>query len=253
MIRRTRQMARADRREQLLKIARQLVAKEGMGALTMMALSERAKVAKPVVYSHFANRSEVAIALLDEHFEAVIAFVRKRLAGASTLEDYFSRLVDASFEFESPSDTPVRRITNGFSAGDEVNQAFLRHEEEFRKHWEQLLQLFGVRRELIAVAAYALSIMLDNTIYTFAITPQRKVARETLKAMLLAALHALAPDRKRRLHGVPEFEASAGEAKAPRTNAGSVKRGKSERIDTSKMKMRGPFAQPSSDRAAKRR
>ena len=219
MVRRTRQIARAERREQLLQIARQLVAKEGMGALTMMALSERANVAKPVIYSHFANRAAVAIALLDEHFEAVGQHVRKRLESATTFEEYFSRLVDAAFEFEGPSDTPVRKITNGFSAGDEVNQAFLRHEEAFRKHWQQILRLLGVRREAIEVAAYALAGMMDNTVYTFAITSQKKVARETLKAMLLAAVRALAPDHKRKLHGVPVFEGvSVGvpSAKVPR-------------------------------------
>lgn len=218
MAKRAVQMARVDRREQLLQIARQLVAKEGMGALTMMALSERANVAKPVVYSHFANREAVAIALLNEHFRAVIQYVRKRLAGATTLEEYFSRLVDSSFEFEGLSDTPVRKITNGFSAGDQVNEAFLRHEENFRKQWEQLLRLFGVRREAIGIGAYALSSMMDNAVYTFAIAPQKKVVRETLKSMLLAAVHVLAPDRKRRLRGVPVFEgfsAETGLAESP--------------------------------------
>jgi AcrR family transcriptional regulator len=237
-------MARADRRRQLLQIARQLVSKEGISALTMMALSERANVAKPVVYSHFPNRSAVAIALLDEHFKAVGLFIRKRLAGASTLEEYFSQLVDASFEFESASDTPVRKITNGFSAGDEVNKAFLRHEEDFRKHWEQLLRMFGVRREAIAVAAYALS-MMDSTVYTFAITAQKKVARETLKAMLLAAVHALTPDRRLRLHGVPVFAGVgvAGEtdsAGAPRVKSAKARRSKPRRRGSSSVQARAP-------------
>lgn len=205
MARRTSPMTRADRRRQLLKIARQLVAKEGMGALTMMALSERAKVAKPVVYSHFANRAEVAIALLDEHFEVLGRYVREHVTGATTLEQYFSRLVDAAFDFEGPSDMPVRKITNGFTAGDEVNEAFLRHEEAFRQNWEELLEVFGVRRESIAVAAFALQGMMDNTVYTFAITPQHKVARKALKAMLLAAVGSLAPGRMRKLQHVPTF------------------------------------------------
>jgi AcrR family transcriptional regulator len=225
---RTSPMTRVDRRKQLLKIARQLVAKEGMGALTMMALSEQAKVAKPVVYSHFANRAEVAIALLDEHFEVLGQYVREHLAGAATLEQYFSRLVDASFDFEGPSDIPVRKITNGFTAGDEVNQAFLRHEEAFRKHWEQLLELFGVRRESIEVAAYALHGMMDNTVYTFAITPQHRVARNALKAMLLAALGSLAPDRKRKLRGVPAFFEASN--KTPSKAADSKRPAESRRL-----------------------
>jgi AcrR family transcriptional regulator len=201
MVKRTTPMTRENRRKQLLKIARQLVAKEGMGALTMMALSDRAKVAKPVVYSHFPNREAVAIALLAEHFEASATYTREYLKGATTLEEYFSRLVDAAFNFEGASDTPVRKITNGFSAGDEVNEAFLRHEEAFRLHWELILQFLDVRKERIEVAAYALHGMMDNTVYTFAITPQAKVARSTLKTMLLETVAALAPDRKRKIQG----------------------------------------------------
>jgi AcrR family transcriptional regulator len=247
-------MARADRRQQLLQIARQLVAKEGMGALTMMALSERAKVAKPVVYSHFPNRAAVAIALLDEHFEAVVTHVRTRLADASTLEDYFSRLVDASFEFESPSETPVRNITNGFSAGDEVNQAFLRHEEAFRKHWEQLLEQFGVRRAAVPVVAYALSIMMDNTVYTFAILPQRKVARETLKAMLLAALNAVVPRGMRKLQVIPFADPHDGKRSARGTRGKA--RGPSNRAGASTktgVRIRLPFAAVPSRLASERR
>jgi AcrR family transcriptional regulator len=206
MAKRTPPMTRALRREQLLRIARQLVAKEGIGALTMMALSERARVAKPVVYSHFPNRSAVAIALLDEHFDSLSRFVREQLVGAKTPEDYLSRLVDAAFEFEGPSDTPVRKITNGFSAGDKVNQAFLHYEDAFRKHWEEVLRLFGVPRDTVEVAAYALSSMMDNAVYTFSITSQQKVARKALLSMLLAAVASLAPDRKRSLEGMPSFE-----------------------------------------------
>jgi hypothetical protein len=151
--------------------------------------------------------------------------VHQRLAGATTLEDYFERLVDASFEFEGASDMPVRRITNGFSADDEVNRAFLRHEEAFREHWEQLLRHFGVRREAIEVAAYVFRGMMDNTVYHFAITPQKRVARETLKTMLLAAVHVLAPGRARKQAGLPLFvmtsTASAARADARSKHTGA--------------------------------
>jgi AcrR family transcriptional regulator len=214
--RRNRPMVRAERRDQLLKIARELVAKEGIGALTMMALSERAKVAKPVVYSHFPNREAVAVALLDEHFARHKRLVLQSIADATTFGEYFSRLVDAAFEFEAASETPVRQITNGFSAGDAVNQAFLRHEENFRKEWEQLLRVLGVRPEVVEVAAYALWGMMDNTVYTFAITRQLKVAQETLKALLLAAVGAVVPDFGRKLKRTPLVRSPDGSIRAER-------------------------------------
>jgi AcrR family transcriptional regulator len=199
-------MQRADRREQIMKVARRMVAKEGIGALTMMALAEQARVAKPVIYSHFPNRAAVAIALLDEHFVAVTEYVRSRIKKATTLAEYCSHLVDAAFEFESLSDAPVRKITNGFSADEEVNEAYLRHEQTFRRHWVQLLPQFGVPLEVVDVVAYALSGMVDNAVYTYAITRKRKAARETLKAMLFGALSALTSSTRRKAKIKPVFD-----------------------------------------------
>ena len=69
-------MARADRRRQLLDVAGTLITRDGLGALTMTALSEHGYVEKPFVYSPFANRDQVAIALLDEYFTDVQQFAR---------------------------------------------------------------------------------------------------------------------------------------------------------------------------------
>jgi AcrR family transcriptional regulator len=186
-------MRRADRHEQFLKIARQLVAQEGISALTMTALSELAAVAKPVVYSHFANAEEVAIELLDQHYNQLIEAVSARVAGARTLEEYISWMVDGAFDFENTSDTPVRKITNGFSGDAAVNRAYLRHEARLLSHWEAFLSHCGVPDDAVEVAAYALSNTISNTVYTYALKPQQRKARETLKTILLAAIESLAP------------------------------------------------------------
>jgi AcrR family transcriptional regulator len=203
MAKRGRTMRRADRHEQLLKIACQLVAQEGISALTMTALSELAAVAKPVVYSHFDNAEHVAIELLDQHFTQLIEAVSARVAGAQTLEDYVSWMVDGAFDFENTSDTPVRKITNGFSGDDAVNRAFLRHELVFRTHWQAFLSHSGVPEDAVEVAAYAMSNMISNTVYTYALKPQQRKARETLKTMLLASIEALAPGA--RMNTKPDF------------------------------------------------
>ena len=49
MNRRNRPMPRAERRKQLLEIAGDIVRTDGIGALTMIALSEKAGVAKPAM------------------------------------------------------------------------------------------------------------------------------------------------------------------------------------------------------------
>ncbi len=189
-------MRRADRYQQLMQIARQLVAQQGGDALTMTALSELADVAKPVVYSHFGNSSEVIIELLDTHFEQLTRSVNEKVRDAETLEDYVSRLVDASFDFENASDLPIRKITNGFSADQLVNEAYLRHEDEFVSHWAQLLRACGANRSEVGLAAYAISSMVSNTVYTYALKPRQKNSRETVKKLLLRLIEAVAADAR---------------------------------------------------------
>jgi AcrR family transcriptional regulator len=193
---RTRQMARADRRKQLLQLARQLIAAHGLAGLTMNALSDAAGVAKTVVYSHFANRHEVAIALLDEHFNALIAYVLKQTSTAKSLEEYISLFVDSAFAFEGTSETPVRKITNGFSAGDEVNKAYQAYEERFWKQWQRLLIVQGVPKDVAEIAAYPLSSMMSGSVFYYAIQPTQEQARSIVKKLLTGSLRALMPEGK---------------------------------------------------------
>lgn len=58
-------MAPADRREQLLDVALELIAESGYGGLTMNAVAQRADVTRPVVYDVFSNRDELLAALLE--------------------------------------------------------------------------------------------------------------------------------------------------------------------------------------------
>ncbi len=59
-------LSRAGRYEQLVEVSWALVREEGADALTLGRLAERAGVAKPVVYSHFASRAALLAALFKE-------------------------------------------------------------------------------------------------------------------------------------------------------------------------------------------
>lgn len=60
---RRQRLTREERLRQLIETAWRIVGEEGTDALTLGCLAERAGVAKPVVYSHFATRSALLIAL----------------------------------------------------------------------------------------------------------------------------------------------------------------------------------------------
>jgi len=185
-------MTRAHRRAQLLQVARKIVASEGGGALSMTALAESADVGKPVVYSHFKNRQEVAVALLDEHYDGMRLFVRNATEGAATVDEYISQMLEAAFDYERTSDTPVRKITNGFSADPEINEAFLRYGRLFRTYWSDLLRQQGVPTAVAEILAHGYASMINDITVEYSIVPRKqKMACDTLKKVLLASIEKL--------------------------------------------------------------
>lgn len=59
-------LPKAERRKQLLEIARAIVRDEGTEALTLASLAERAGVTRPITYEHFETRAGLFIALARE-------------------------------------------------------------------------------------------------------------------------------------------------------------------------------------------
>ncbi|MCM3302939.1 TetR/AcrR family transcriptional regulator [Streptomyces pseudogriseolus] len=61
-----RRLSSAERRAQLVDIARDVIATEGADALTLAYLAGRAGVSKPVVYDHFSSRSALLLSLYQD-------------------------------------------------------------------------------------------------------------------------------------------------------------------------------------------
>ncbi|MDJ0393641.1 TetR/AcrR family transcriptional regulator [Rhodococcus sp. G-MC3] len=80
-------LLRADRFSQLVEVAWTLVREEGADALTLGRLAERAAVAKPVVYSHFASRNALLAALFSEFDDRQTAMLDEYLAAAEPTLD----------------------------------------------------------------------------------------------------------------------------------------------------------------------
>jgi AcrR family transcriptional regulator len=75
-------LSRADRYDQLVEVSWALVREEGADALTLGRLAERAGVAKPVVYSHFASRAALLAALFREFDDRQTAMLEEYLETA---------------------------------------------------------------------------------------------------------------------------------------------------------------------------
>jgi AcrR family transcriptional regulator len=76
----SRRLPRAERRQQLLDVARSIVRDEGTDALTLVTLAERADVTRPVAYEHFKTRPGLLIALARNIDDRQVALFRDALA-----------------------------------------------------------------------------------------------------------------------------------------------------------------------------
>ena len=86
-------LARSSRRDTLIDAAEVLLAGGDVEAVSMEAVAEQAGVSRPLVYKHFANRSELLTALYQRESAQLHAELAKDVQAATTLEEMFRALV----------------------------------------------------------------------------------------------------------------------------------------------------------------
>jgi AcrR family transcriptional regulator len=89
---------RTERREFFIDVVGQLVADEGLAAVTMERVAVLAAVSKPVLYSHFPDRGQLLTGLLERCWRQLDAAVQERLRTARTLDDSLRALVSGYFD-----------------------------------------------------------------------------------------------------------------------------------------------------------
>ncbi len=90
--------SRVERREFFLDVVSQLVAEEGLAAVTMERVAALAEVSKPVLYSHFADRGALLCALLERCWHELDTAVQARLRTARTVDESIEALVRTYFD-----------------------------------------------------------------------------------------------------------------------------------------------------------
>lgn len=90
-------LSKADRRAQLLSVAREMIRADGADALTLGALADRAGITKPVVYEHFGDRSGLLAALYRQFDERQHASLEAALASARPDVEAVTAVVAASY------------------------------------------------------------------------------------------------------------------------------------------------------------
>lgn len=88
-------LTRAERREQLLDAAAELVVDGGLASVTMEGVAERAAVSKALPYAYFDNSSELLIALYERENAVLDAKVAERVTGATSFEEIVRGTLEA--------------------------------------------------------------------------------------------------------------------------------------------------------------
>src|SRR5689334_20432541 len=84
--------SRLERREFFVDVVGQLVADEGLAAVTMERVAAMAEVSKPVLYKHFEDRGALVTALLDRCWRELDNAVQAKLRDARTLDEQLRAL-----------------------------------------------------------------------------------------------------------------------------------------------------------------
>ena len=125
-------MAKDQRRQQLMRVALDIVRAEGTEALTLAHLAERAGVTKPIAYEHFGTRAGLLIALFRDYDDRTTHAVRNALATpGTTLEDAASILSKAYVDACFSMGPEINAIFDALSASEET--------QEFRRSWHDFL------------------------------------------------------------------------------------------------------------------
>jgi AcrR family transcriptional regulator len=79
-------MTAAERREQLIEVARALFAERGFDGTAIEEVANRAEVSKPVVYEHFGGKEGLYAVVVDREVTTLLAMMREALTAGTSRE-----------------------------------------------------------------------------------------------------------------------------------------------------------------------
>lgn len=189
-------LTHADRRDALLDSAAALIAAGGADAVTMDAVAEHAGVSRPLVYKHFANRSELLEALYARESLALHRHLSSAVSEATTLEDMVRALVRGSLEAQASRGATFATLRAAGSRTDERRREQRRRDgTTLRFFMREAMARFGLGEK---EARAGLAIMLgaiDSVLLAWRARPTREHAQlleDTYVTLVVGGLSALA-------------------------------------------------------------
>ncbi|WP_299329069.1 TetR/AcrR family transcriptional regulator [Parasphingopyxis sp.] len=177
-------MLREDRYAQLIEVASRIVVEDGIGALTMEGLATKAKISKPVVYSHFVDRNDLLGQLIQAYWREHDAYVPSEPEPGENIADFTRRSTDAHFEFVTSRSHPIRQLIRRSFDDPAIAHIVAQRENEVVAQLATFAVEHGGLNETEAQAAATVSLgALRAASVAAAADPART---ETLKAAYIA-------------------------------------------------------------------
>jgi AcrR family transcriptional regulator len=147
-------LARSNRRDALLDAAGELVAAGDVESVSMEAVAEQAGVSRPLVYKHFANRSELLAALYQRESALLHSELAAEVKAAVTLEEMFLALIHGALRAQASRGSALASLRSAGVRGRSQRKVQLgRDRDTVRYFGAQAAREFGLddRRARIAM------------------------------------------------------------------------------------------------------
>lgn len=180
-------LTRADRHAQLIEVSWALVRSEGADALTLGRLAERAAVAKPVVYSHFASRAELLAALFMEFDERQTAMLEEHLDAAdASLHGRANAIAESYVECALAQGRELTGVLAALEGSPELERVKRESEQAYSERCREILAPFsgagGVTMASIT-AIFGAADALSHAAVSGTLPPEH--AKEELTALIV--------------------------------------------------------------------
>jgi len=109
-------MSARERREQLIRVGREVFARRGYEAATIEEIADRAKVSKPVVYEHFGGKEGLHAVIVDREVQELLSRLRAALA-ADGPRAALEHVVDAFLRYVEEEQSGFRVLVRDAPVG----------------------------------------------------------------------------------------------------------------------------------------
>lgn len=153
-------MAGSDRRKQIVQLASELFARKGFNGTTTKEIAEAAGVSEAIIFRHFATKSDLYAAIVDDRVQAIEAEFMPKLEAAMTRKEdraLFETLAFEILEFHRRDQTVLRLLLYSALEGHDLSRHWFKRYviglyDRFSVYFKER-QADGIYREIEPKAA----------------------------------------------------------------------------------------------------